>query len=185
MVMSEANFPFILAKSRSTYLIWPCEKSRGSRAGAEGRRVVEHGTPGDGVQPPIADLDQVARLGVVDGDRADDRVRPAPGIARAQLSQAADRHPGLQFVHEMRPGVRKLTQLQDSIVTIGGNVASNTPCRTVSLLDSTTWVRPLPLGTLTGAGPGQPCVELGVPEQVSKATSNRPAAGNCIETGAS
>jgi hypothetical protein len=79
----------------------------------------------------------------------------------------------------------KLTQLQDSIVTIGGNVASNTPSRTVSLLDSITWVRPLPLGTLTGAGPGQPCVELGVPEQVSKATSNRPAAGNCIETGAS
>jgi hypothetical protein len=35
------------------------------------------------------------------------------------------------------------------------------------------------------AGPGQPCVEFGVTEQVSKPTSNRPAAGNWIETGAS
>ena len=41
----------------------------------------------------------------------------------------------------------------ESIVRIGGNVASNTPSRTVSFVDSTVWTRPTtPVALATGAG---------------------------------
>ena len=79
--------------------------------GTQRGRVVEHRAPIHRMQSLVADLDHIARLGVLDGNRADDRMRPAPGIAGAQLCKPADRHPGLQLVQKMRPGVRKADRI--------------------------------------------------------------------------
>jgi hypothetical protein len=50
------------------------------QTGAERAGIVKHRPPSDRTQPVIANLDDVAGHRVLDGDRADDRMRTPAGI---------------------------------------------------------------------------------------------------------
>src|SRR5207245_1098323 len=52
----------------------PLRKILRQQARSKTRRVVEHGAPACWAKAAVADLDHIARLGVSDGYRADDRV---------------------------------------------------------------------------------------------------------------
>src|SRR6266436_3568109 len=69
---------------------------------------------------------------------------PRPGLLVRNSAKRLTGTPGCNSFMKCDQVFGKLTQSPDSIVTIGGNVESNTPSRTVSLFDSTTWTRPLP-----------------------------------------
>src|SRR6267143_614397 len=143
--MSGANFPSILVKSRSTYLICPCEKSCGSRpvpraagllntapqvTGCSRRQRISTTSPGSASLTAIGPMIECG---------------PRPGLLVRNSTRRPIGTPGCNSFMKCDQVFGKLTQSPDSIVTIGGKVASKTPSRTVSRFDSTTWTRPLPL----------------------------------------
>src|SRR5438132_14394242 len=71
---------------------------------------------------------------------------PRPGLLVRNSARRLNGTPGCNSFMKCDQVFGKLTHSPDSIVTIGGNVASNTPSRTVSLFEGTTWTRPLPPG---------------------------------------
>jgi hypothetical protein len=71
------------------------------QAGAQRTRVVENGTPFVRADPLIVNFQHVARLGLVHGDRPDDRMWPSTWIVYAELCQGVDRHARLHLVEEM------------------------------------------------------------------------------------
>src|SRR5713101_5195612 len=78
--------------SMSMNLIWPSGNSSGS-------------APVERCELEEPDAQHVTRLGALDGDRADDRVRAPTRVVTAKLGELLDRDAGLEPVHEVGPGV--------------------------------------------------------------------------------
>src|SRR6516225_193882 len=75
------------------------------QTGAQRTRVVENSPPLVRTDSLIANFQHIARLGLVHGDRSDDRLWPSTWIVYAELCQGVDRHARLHLVEKMRPGV--------------------------------------------------------------------------------
>src|SRR5262249_20384339 len=63
--------------------------------------IIEHGGPGKRTKALVADFQDVARLSIVDEDRANDGMRSASGIALAQLGQFLYGNSRLHLVEKM------------------------------------------------------------------------------------
>ena len=70
---------------------------------------------------------------------------PRPGLLVRSSASRLIGTPGCNSFMKCDQVFGKLTNSPDSIVRIGGRVASKTPRRTVSWVDSTTWTRPSPV----------------------------------------
>src|SRR5215510_8737207 len=71
------------------------------QTGPQRSRIVEHGGPGKRTKALVADFQDVARLSIVDEDRANDGMRSASGIALAQLGQFLYGNSRLHLVEKM------------------------------------------------------------------------------------
>src|SRR5271166_5765398 len=67
---------------------------------------------------------------------------PRPGLLVRSSANRPIGTPGSSSFRKCDQVFGKLIASPESTVKIGGKVASNTPSRTVSLLESTTWTRP-------------------------------------------
>ena len=67
---------------------------------------------------------------------------PRPGLLVRNSASRLIGTPGSSSFRKCDQVFGKLIESPESIVKIGGRVASNTPSRTVSLVESTTWTRP-------------------------------------------
>jgi len=77
----------------------------GERAGLQVSGVIEIRAPVERRELEESDAQHVTRLGALDGDRADDRVRAPTRVVTAKLGELLDRDAGLEPVHEVGPGV--------------------------------------------------------------------------------
>ena len=75
------------------------------QACADGGWIVESSAPFVGANPLVTNLQHIARLGVVNGDRPDKRLRPLSRIFHSQPRQCIDRHARLQLIEKVRPSV--------------------------------------------------------------------------------
>src|SRR5215510_16033421 len=71
------------------------------QTGPERSWIVEYRGPGEGPKALVADLQDVAVFSIVDKDRANDGMRPAPGIALAQLGELLDWNSRLHLIQKM------------------------------------------------------------------------------------
>src|SRR5260370_42637056 len=75
---------------------------------------------------------------------------PLPGLALRSSASLSTGTPGCISFMKCDQVLGKLMRSPESIVRIGGRVASNTPSCTVSLVDSTVWTRPPPAPAADG-----------------------------------
>jgi hypothetical protein len=79
---------------------------------------------------------------------------PRPGLPVRNSASRLIETPGSNSFRKCDQVFGKLIESPESIIKIGRRVASNTPSRTVSLLESTIWTRPLLPVVVGAASPG-------------------------------
>ncbi len=142
--MSPAKRARIRPRSKSRYLIWPCGKSSGNNPVPSAPGLLNTAPQGNGrsrsqrtssTSPGSASLTAIGPM---------TECGPLPGLALRNSASRSIGTPGCISFMKCDQVLGKLMRSPESIVRIGGRVASNTPSCTVSLVDSTVWTRPPP-----------------------------------------